>query len=96
MVIYPIHFESLLMEQELKANIKKQFLYLPTNPEFHITDIIVDSAAAMQSAAKAPYLLMFEVEQWDGPDSAIERIERSMKERGGVVIQPRSNTCRTF
>ena len=56
----------------------------------------MDSAAAMQSAAKAPYLLMFEVEQWDGPDSAIERIELSMKERSGIVVQPRSNAGRTF
>ena len=29
--------------------------------------MIVDSAAAMQSAGKAPYRLMFEVEPWDGP-----------------------------
>ena len=56
----------------------------------------MDSAAAMQSAAKAPYLLMFEVEQWNGPDSAVERIELSMKERGGIVIQPRSGTSRKF
>ena len=59
-------------------------------------DIIVDSAAAMQSAAKAPYLLMFEVERWDGPDSAVERIELSMKENNDIVIKSRPRACRMF
>ena len=50
---------------------KSEYLYLPTNPEYHITDILVDSAAAMQSAGKAPYLLMFEVERWCSVASAL-------------------------
>ena len=63
-------------------------MYLPTNPEYHITDVIIDSAAAMQSAGKAPYRLMFEVEPWDGPDSAIRRIEHNLDEQDEQDEQP--------
>ena len=75
---------------------KNEYLYLPTNPEYHITDIMVDSAAAMQSAGKAPYLLMFEVEQWDGPDSAVIRIEHHLNEQDDdPVVQRRpSSRCK--
>lgn len=61
---------------ELQRTVKTQFCYLPTNPEFRIREVLVDSAAAMQSAGKAPYRLMFRVERWDGPDSALRELER--------------------
>ena len=48
----------------------------------------------MQSAAKAPYLLMFEVERWDGPDSAVERIDKFIKETSGMTLQTRPSTRR--
>lgn len=60
----------------MTQDIDKKYLYLPTNPEYHILDIVVDSAAAMQSAGKAPYRLLFKVEKWDGPDSAIKLMEK--------------------
>ena len=58
--------------------------------------MIVDSAAAMQSAGKAPYRLMFEVEPWDGPDSAILRIENHLSEQDEQpVVQRRpSSRCK--
>lgn len=59
----------------MREGIEKKYIYLPTNPEYHIVDIIVNSAAAMQSAGKAPYLLQFKVEKWDGPDSVVKIIE---------------------
>lgn len=59
----------------MREGIDKKYIYLPTNPEYHIVDIIIDSAAAMQSAGKAPYLLQFKVEKWDGPDSVVKIIE---------------------
>ena len=31
----------------------------------------------MQSAGKAPYLLQFIVEKWDGPDSVVKLIEKN-------------------
>lgn len=68
---------------ELQRTVKMQYCYLPTNPEFHIKEVVVDSAAAMQSAGKAPYRLMFRVERWDGPDSALREMER--KPRVGSV-----------
>ena len=46
----------------------------------------------MQSAGKAPYLLMFEVERWDGPDSAIATIEHSLRETKNPVVQRRVST----
>ena len=61
----------------MREGINKKYLYLPTNPEYHILDIVVDSAAAMQSAGKAPYLLQFIVEKWDGPDSVVKLIEKN-------------------
>ena len=60
----------------LREAVQNQSCYLPTNPEYHIKDILVDSAAAMQSAGKAPYRLMFVVERWDGPDSALRLLEQ--------------------
>lgn len=61
----------------MREGINKKYLYLPTNPDYHILDIVVDSAAAMQSAGKAPYLLQFIVEKWDGPDSVVKLIEKN-------------------
>ena len=76
----------------MKEGIDQKFLYLPTNPEYHITDMLIDTTAAMQSAGKAPYLLMFEVERWDGPDSAIATIEHSLRETKNPVVQRRVST----
>ena len=52
--------------------------------------MLIDTTAAMQSAGKAPYLLMFSVERWDGPDSAVKLLEMKkdvkssyVRERGG-------------
>ena len=74
----------------MKEGNGQKFLYLPTNPEYHITDMLIDTTAAMQSAGKAPYLLMFSVERWDGPDSAVKLLEMKkdvkssyVRERGG-------------
>ena len=70
----------------MKEDIDKKYLYLPTNPEYHILDIIVDSAAAMQSAGKAPYRLVFKVEKWDGPDSALKMMEKKTSVVPSVIF----------
>lgn len=70
----------------MREGINKKYLYLPTNPEYHILDIVVDSAAAMQSAGKAPYLLQFIVEKWDGPDSVVKLIEKKESQQVEPVL----------
>lgn len=75
---------------ELQRTVKTQYCYLPTNPEFRIKEVVVDSAAAMQSAGKAPYRLMFRVERWDGPDSALRALERKPRV-GAVRLEGRSD-----
>ena len=47
-------------------------LYLPTNPMKAVTEIMVESGAPMQSAAKCPFLLVFRTTPWAGPDSLSE------------------------
>ena len=43
-------------------------MYLPTNPDFKITSIVVESGSPMQSAAKVPILVAFNCEAFEGPD----------------------------
>ena len=38
--------------------------YLPTNPNFKVKGIVTTSGAPMQSAARVPILVAFEVEEW--------------------------------
>lgn len=48
---------------------KPDNLYLPTDPMKAVLDIVLDSGAPMQSAAKCPFLLVFHTSSWGGPDS---------------------------
>lgn len=75
--------------QDMREGIGEKFLYLPTNPEYHIKDMLIDSTAAMQSAGKAPYLLMFVVERWNGPDSALKALEMKSDVRSTTHVRPR-------
>ena len=45
--------------------------YLPTAPDKLVVDIIRDSGVALQSAAKAPFLLVFDVRDRGGDPTAI-------------------------
>jgi hypothetical protein len=44
-------------------------LYLPTCPNRQLVGVEVESGIPMQSAAKCPYLLVFQTVPWAGPDS---------------------------
>lgn len=62
-----------VIEQELLSLGLPSGLYLPTNPDMRVTSVEVTSGAPMQSAAKCPFLLVFNVEPWDGPDSMMAK-----------------------
>lgn len=44
-------------------------VYLPTNPNCRVTGIVTTSGMPMQSAARVPIMVSFEVEDYVGPDS---------------------------
>ena len=44
-------------------------VYLPTNSNCRVVGIVVTSGAPMQSAARVPILISFEVEDYPGPDN---------------------------
>ena len=56
---------------ELKKLSKKfaNHIYLPTNPNTKILEIIADSAFSLQSAKKVPFMVSFIGQIYDGPDS---------------------------
>jgi phosphatidylinositol 4-kinase len=43
-------------------------VYLPTNSNCRVVGIVPTSGAPMQSAARVPILISFEVEDYAGPD----------------------------
>lgn len=53
----------------LKRGVLDSVLYLPTNPYLRLRGVVMDSGRAMQSAAKCPFLLRFNVQQFGGPDA---------------------------
>ena len=45
----------------LQLTVSRNDLYLPTNPHYIVKQVIPESATPMQSAAKVPILVAFEV-----------------------------------
>jgi hypothetical protein len=71
---------SLKMSKEEKTNFVRSELnklnkkmaphiYLPTNPDTKILEILPDSAVTLQSAKKVPFIVSFVGVTYDGPDS---------------------------
>lgn len=50
--------------QEIPDNV-----YLPTNQRCRVVGIVTSSGQPMQSAARVPILVSFEVQEYEGPDS---------------------------
>lgn len=44
-------------------------VYLPTNTNCRVVGIVTNSGAPMQSAARVPIMISFEVEDYPGPDN---------------------------
>jgi hypothetical protein len=48
--------------------------YLPTNQNCKVNNIITTSGAPLQSAARVPIMISFEVEDFEGPDGYINEL----------------------
>jgi hypothetical protein len=53
---------------EYNKNIPES-VYLPTNTNCRVVGIVTNSGAPMQSAARVPIMISFEVEDYPGPDN---------------------------
>lgn len=57
-------------------------VYMPTSPYDRVVSVDLDSGRPMQSAAKCPFLLTFNVQRFEGPDAALRdlvKLERRRK-----------------
>ncbi|CUI15037.1 phosphatidylinositol kinase, putative [Bodo saltans] len=78
--------------------IPKSVLYLPTNPNFRITKLIPHTAGAMQSAAKCPILVQFEVVPRDTElvvPLPLDLVTDNKKTTGSKVPAPSSSVAPT-
>lgn len=92
-------------KDEKKARIKEKLIeynkeipecvYLPTNQTYKVVGIVTSSGTPMQSAARVPILVSFEVEDYPGPDNdpilhnqdiistVLQRTQQRLKQEGG-------------
>jgi len=56
------------IRRELEKIFVNEYLYVPSNPQYMIAKIKLDSGRAMQSAAKCPILVSFYCKRFEGPD----------------------------
>ena len=68
------YIKRALTEKISSDGMKEGMLYLPTSPDSQVVGVDVDSGAPMQSAAKCPFLLIFKVQPFGGPDEALRRL----------------------
>ena len=75
-------------------SLERQDLYIPTNPESTVTQIICDSGTPMPSKEKMPILVQFQVEQRQG-DEASRVVQRKQvrDQQTGVVGRPLKLWC---
>ena len=57
-----------IIQAELEKIVVSEYLYVPSNPQYMISKIKLDSGRAMQSAAKCPILVSFYCKRFEGPD----------------------------
>lgn len=91
-----------LNDLKTQLSLENKIIYLPSNPYKRIVSINYNSACPMQSAMKAPYLLSFVIEDYDGPDSCVEISKelleirkRKMNNNNGNNIQQQHQLIRS-
>jgi hypothetical protein len=52
-------------------------VYMPTAPFYRVISVDMESGRPMQSAAKCPFLLTFNVSPFAGPDSIVKRLNKA-------------------
>ena len=59
-------------------------VYMPTSPYYRVVSVDCDSGRPMQSAAKCPFLLTFNVAKFEGPDAALRMLVKLESRRKRV------------
>ena len=73
------YIKRALTEKISSDGMKEGMLYLPTSPDSQVVGVDVDSGAPMQSAAKCPFLLIFKVQPFGGPDEALRQQQEKLR-----------------
>ena len=47
------------------------YIYLPTNPNYRILNLLPDTAVTLQSAKKVPFIMSFDAVEYPGPDKEV-------------------------
>ena len=74
-----------IIKVELQKILVSKCLYVPSNPQYMISKIKLDSGRAMQSAAKCPILVSFYCKRFEGPDKYYQKLMNTSKTEIEVV-----------
>ena len=79
----------------MQLKVSRDDLYLPTNPHYMVKQVIPESATPMQSAAKVPILVAFEVSPspWPHPVDRSQRIVRHGSTEPALAVVKYECTC---